>query len=292
MEERNYKLYVHISPSGKRYYGITCQEKCEYRWNDGKGYRTQQYFYRAINKYGWDNFQHIVLFNNLTKDEACLLEQCYIALYDTTNPKYGYNINLGGEHGLHSDETKRKLSENNAKYWKGKTLTEEHKRKIGEASKGRKHTETTKRKIAEANKGNTYSKGKHLSKETKKKMSEAKKGKHFTEEHKKKLSESMKAEKNHNYGKHFTEEHKRKIGEGNKGKPKLKGKDNPNSKAILMFTKEDEFIKRFDCIREAIQYLGKDNGSNISKCAKGKIPTAYGYKWKYEEDFNMYRLTV
>ena len=32
MEERNYKLYVHISPSNKRYYGITgINEKR--RWN-------------------------------------------------------------------------------------------------------------------------------------------------------------------------------------------------------------------------------------------------------------------
>ena len=44
MEERNYKLYVHISPSNKRYYGITCQEKCEYRWQNGKGYTPNKHF--------------------------------------------------------------------------------------------------------------------------------------------------------------------------------------------------------------------------------------------------------
>ena len=78
MEERNYKLYVHISPSNKRYYGITSTSTVQ-RWNNGKGYKTQ-YFYRAIKKYGWENFKHEILFDNLTKDEACLLEQCYIAL--------------------------------------------------------------------------------------------------------------------------------------------------------------------------------------------------------------------
>lgn len=102
MEKRNYKLYVHISPSNKRYYGITGREKVELRWQNGNGYKKNIYFYRAIKKYGWDNFKHIVLFSNLTKEEAGLLEQMYITLYDTQNPKYGYNICNGGE-GVDSD---------------------------------------------------------------------------------------------------------------------------------------------------------------------------------------------
>ena len=57
---KTYTLYEHISPSGKIYVGITCR-KPEYRWNYGKGYTTDQmYFKRAIDKYGWDNFQHII----------------------------------------------------------------------------------------------------------------------------------------------------------------------------------------------------------------------------------------
>ena len=133
--DRNYKLYVHISPSSKRYYGITCQSNTNQRWRNGKGYKSNQYFTKAINKYGWDNFEHIVLFDNLTKEEAKLLEQCYIALYDTTNPEYGYNCTLGGE-GMNgyktSDETKVKLS----KAMKNRVFTEEHRKKISEAKKG------------------------------------------------------------------------------------------------------------------------------------------------------------
>lgn len=92
-----YKVYVHINKiNGKRYYGITCQNINE-RWRNGKGYKNHKnskkdtYFYNAINKYGWDNFTHEVLFDNLSKEEACLLEQCYISLYDTTNRNKGYN---------------------------------------------------------------------------------------------------------------------------------------------------------------------------------------------------------
>ena len=68
MEERNYKLYVHISPSNKRYYGITGLKKCEDRWKNGAGYANNKHFTRAINKYTWDNFEHKVLFDNLTKE--------------------------------------------------------------------------------------------------------------------------------------------------------------------------------------------------------------------------------
>ena len=62
-------------------------------------------------------------------------------------------------------------------------------------------------------------KGKTLSEETKKKMSEAKKGKKlkpFTDEHRRKLSEAKKGEKNHFYGKTHTADTRKKISEANK----------------------------------------------------------------------------
>ena len=59
-EKMNYKVYVHISPNGKRYYGITKQE-IEKRWRNGKGYSNNDHFTNAINYYGWDNFDHIVI---------------------------------------------------------------------------------------------------------------------------------------------------------------------------------------------------------------------------------------
>ena len=163
---RNYKLYVHISPNGKRYYGITKQEPYQ-RWKNGLGYKSYKkdsHFYNAIKKYGWDNFKHEVLFNNLTEEEAKLLEQFYIALYDTTNRDKGYNLTLGGEssNGLkHTKETKERLSKINKTY----KHTKEAKIKIGKANKGKHLSEETKRKISEANKGHKHSE------EAKKKMS-------------------------------------------------------------------------------------------------------------------------
>lgn len=71
--------------------------------------------------------------------------------------------------------TRKKRSET----YKGKTLSEEAKRKISEARKGKQ----------------SNFKGKTLSEEAKRKISEAKKGKHLSEETKRKISETLKNKK-------------------------------------------------------------------------------------------------
>ena len=69
---KNYCVYCHTNKiNGKKYIGITCQ-KPNKRWGvDGKKYHESPKFWNAIQKYGWDNFNHEVLFTHLSKDEAC-----------------------------------------------------------------------------------------------------------------------------------------------------------------------------------------------------------------------------
>ncbi len=141
----NYKLYVHIAPNGKRYYGIT-STKPKYRWNNGKGYKDNPYFTKAINKYGWNNIKHEVLLDGLTKHEAQELEQYMIQWYDTANRDYGYNLSLGGESGNHSEETKQKIS----KSIKDKMLSDEYKDKLRKAKLGKKHSEEHNQQISKA----------------------------------------------------------------------------------------------------------------------------------------------
>ena len=136
-----YCVYKHISPSGKVYIGITSQ-KPEYRWNHGKAYYNNKYFCNAINKYGWDNFNHIVIAKGLTKDEAKWIEIQLIDAYNSANREYGYNISLGGESGngyIHTSEWKKQMSEriggeNHPLY--GKHHTKEARQKISEANRG------------------------------------------------------------------------------------------------------------------------------------------------------------
>ena len=149
--ETNYKVYVHISPNGKRYYGITKQEPKK-RWQNGKKYGNNDHFTNAINYYGWDNFKHIVIARGLTEEEAKWLEIELIREFDTTNRDKGYNITKGGEgtNGYkHTEETRKNIG----KIHKGKTLSEETRKKLSEAMKGKTLSEETRKKLSESHKG-------------------------------------------------------------------------------------------------------------------------------------------
>ena len=72
----------------------------EQRWSyEGRGYNKSPHFWNAIQKYGWDNFEHEILFSELTFDEACLQEIEMIRLLNTTDDRFGYNISSGGNGG-------------------------------------------------------------------------------------------------------------------------------------------------------------------------------------------------
>ena len=61
-------VYCHTTPSGKRYIGIT-SKKPEKRWRNGEGYnnKRQQLFYKAIEKYKWENIHHNIISTDLTE---------------------------------------------------------------------------------------------------------------------------------------------------------------------------------------------------------------------------------
>lgn len=114
---RNYSVYEHIFPNGKRYIGITNKDIPEKRWGkNGNGYTEehQPVMYNAIQKYGWDNITHNILYRNLSKEEACALEKRLISKYNTNchRGNEGYNMIDGGEgnpgHKL-SDDAKEKI---------------------------------------------------------------------------------------------------------------------------------------------------------------------------------------
>jgi group I intron endonuclease len=111
MEERKYIVYIHKNKiNGKVYVGITHYTNPKKRWLSGYGYRGSHHFQAAINKYGWDNFEHIILFKNIQKELACREEQLLIKRYK----KKGvcYNIANGGEGSeAMSEEIIEKLKE-------------------------------------------------------------------------------------------------------------------------------------------------------------------------------------
>lgn len=96
MNTRKYLIYKHTNLiNNKVYIGQTCQ-KAKVRWQYGGGYKHNAHFYAAIKKYGWNNFKHEILFENLTKEQADELEIKLIAEYKSYDRQYGYNTSLGG----------------------------------------------------------------------------------------------------------------------------------------------------------------------------------------------------
>lgn len=109
-----YYVYAHINKiNGLIYIGITYQIPSK-RWANGFGYKGNPYFQNAISKYGWDNFYHIILFNNISKELANIVECELIKKYNTTNREFGYNLMNGGNSNKHTDYTKRKIKENHS----------------------------------------------------------------------------------------------------------------------------------------------------------------------------------
>jgi group I intron endonuclease len=145
--------------NGKCYVGQTTNVQA--RWKPGS-YGFCRRFKRAIAKYGWDNFDHIILLQkDMDKEEMDYCEQAWISVLKTTDPKYGYNITAGGGGCLgfpcpKSEETKKKIGDAN----RGKPKpprTEEHLRKASIAKtkwwgvhRDFRHTEESKEKTRQS----------------------------------------------------------------------------------------------------------------------------------------------
>lgn len=248
-QNATYGIYIHILPNNKKYIGITSQKPISKRWAKGKGYKSNAYFTNAINKYGWENIEHKILFENLSKQEAEQKEIELIEKYKSNNKQYGYNIENGGKaNGRVSDETKEKISKKTILFWQSEEYREKQRTAhIGKMpnNKGRKHTEEEKNKIRQNYRYHASNKGKHLSEETKLKISLKNKGKKISDEHKKRLHEgSIKAAKN-------------------------------RQKPILCVEK--------NIIYESLKIASLENKThhaNIIKVLNGERKTAGGYHWK------------
>lgn len=193
--DRSYCVYKHTNKvNGKVYIGITSQRPKK-RWDCGRGYQKNDHFWRAIQKYGWDNFDHEIIVEGLSPDEAFAEEQRLIQKYGSQDYEKGYNLSSGGEGGAtgmsgekhpmygkhHSLETKARLSamkkgvpyspERYAAFLENldrEALRERALRTIAGYNEGKSWDAETKRRISESNRG------KKRSEETKRRISEAK----------------------------------------------------------------------------------------------------------------------
>lgn len=254
----NYCVYMHTNKINcKKYIGQTCMKPTK-RWNSGKGYQGNTYFWNAIQKYGWDCFDHKIIASNLTKEEADNFERLLIKKLDSTNPNKGYNLQDGGSHGQPSE-----LSREN----------------IRRSAQKRNQNEEWRKKQSESHIGlqtgvNNGMYGKKHSEESKQKMREASTDKHPSEETRQKMKVSHLGEKNVMYGKVHSEKTRQKISEKNKGI------NNPKIKKVNQYDLNGVLIKTWDFIKLAGNTLGIPP-QNISRCCRTEKGTAGGFKWSY-----------
>ena len=133
-------IYVILNDvDGKLYIGQTVnfkERKKNHLVSLRSGTHSNEHLQRAFNKFGEEHFT-IKILQECKENELDDLERFYIAKYDSTNKKKGYNILEGGErpgYRKHNAETKKKMS----LAGKGRKFSEAHKKNIGLANKGKK----------------------------------------------------------------------------------------------------------------------------------------------------------
>lgn len=256
MTDKKFIIYAHINKTNNKIYiGQTCM-KPENRWRNGKGYKENDYFCNAINKYGWDGFEHVILYENLSEDEANILEEELIRKYKSTDRKYGYNIMYGGNNHTLAESTKEKLSI--AGKERMKNLTKEQLAEIG-------------RKISIANSGekNGFYGKKHTDKT-----------KMLMREHHSHLF----GENHPMYGYHHSVETRENWSKNRKNKNLYS--DNPKARAVNQYDKDMNYIRTFSTIKEAAELCGIKYQGNISSCCSKKIKSCGGYIWRYADEQN------
>jgi group I intron endonuclease len=153
-------IYKHTSPSGKSYIGQTKDYAARCGQHQLESSRCAA-FKAAIKKYGWNNFTHEILVDQITLEEANTLEVFYIAEHRSLSPN-GYNLTTGGKVCKMSKETVAKLSariysdESKAKMsaaGKGKVISGTTKQKMSTKKQGIPRDEATKQKISHSNMG-------------------------------------------------------------------------------------------------------------------------------------------
>lgn len=137
-------IYLLASPSSKLYIGRTCNYSSRMNRHENMSDDCRK-LNKAIKKHGWDNFDIIILEDNLTYTKATARETFFIRLFDSVAS--GYNILHGGV-GLGSGKDGVNF---------GRKHTEEHRTRNADAKKGDKNpnfgvprTSETRIKISES----------------------------------------------------------------------------------------------------------------------------------------------
>lgn len=257
-KDGKYIVYIHRNKMNNHSY-IGKTHNIKERWRRNGAYyqkkdKNEKYyqpvFARALNKYTWDGFEHIIFAENLTEQEASHIEKLLIAIFKTNicrynKPHYGYNMTDGGDGAA------------------GRTMSDETRKLFSDIRQGT-HCGTD----------NPFY-GKHHSNESKQKMKEyalnrpIEVNQKIGQKAKERLSNP---ENNPMFGKHIADHVKQVISD-------------THSIPVVQLTLCGEFINEYKNSYEVEAILGIDSAS-IRRCCTGSQLSAGGFQWVEKEKYD------
>lgn len=274
-----YNGYIYIirnNVNNKVYIGKT-RRTVEIRWRqhiNSVHYKAMQniHFYKALQKYGVNNFYVETLEHITSNDKSDLiknlneLEKYYIQKYDSF--KNGYNSTLGGDGGS------------------GRIVSKEERRKLSEFKKGKPHSKEHVKKSALGHKGLV------ISKDTKDKIKNA----HITPilqysidgtfikewESIKSATDGMGLKSTASIRRCLSGKSKQSSGYVWKYKYQTAPNKKLQKRPVLQYTINDELVAEFESAAEAARNVADATDYGIIKCCKNKQITSGGYKWIYK----------
>ncbi len=325
MIEKTRCIYLHRNKiNGKIYVGQTVhQDNLNKRtYSNGNGYKgknkngNDSKFWRAIQKYGWDNFEHIIVEKDIpTLEIANEREQYWIAFYNSY--KNGYNSTLGGEGAkgrIFTEEEREYRSklykgEGNPMYGKrgklapayGRVMSEEQKNKIAKANIGRSVSDETRNKLSNVRKqmnlvgerSSFY--GHHHTQEIKERIgrlakermslsdnpfNEYERTNDIRNQISNTLKEYYKTHDNPRKGKHWDEKHKKQMSDRIKQDPTAMNRiielGKENGISVNQYDLKGNFIKTYNSILEAQNETGAAHTTIIRCCKRYKSAKSAG----------------
>lgn len=273
-------IYMRISPSGGKYIGKTMYLE-EHRWKEHvkEAYNKNSPRYndlinKAIRKYGPDNFDVIILEDNLTIDELNAREQYWIKTEKTyyLENQHGYNMTYGGDGAI-------KYNSNNFKqlWLKGYNCKE-----IANIYNCQPNTVSLHLQASGISKEDIAARQAELAKiqnttirqyadeiisKWKQGMSQIQLSKEYNCSYTtiKSILHNCLDITNEEFFKHRS----------------ISNLNNSNCKIILQFDLKDNFIKEWPSMTDAAKALNTST-SVISRACSGQRKTAKGFKWKYK----------
>jgi len=248
-QNNNWTVYIHTCKvNQKSYVGITSKPP-NIRWKNGEGYKTQ-IFYRAIQKYGWDNFIHKIIATNLTEQAAKQMEILLIDRLKTLITQNGYNVSTGGGgfNGIKEKANKAaraKKSKPVCQY----TLNFELVDIYFNANEAHQKTGIDRKSINSCCNGKLKTAGGYIW--------VFNSNRQVFLDNKEAIIDNIQTDKN---------------------------KDN-FGKTVYQFDRQFNFISKYLSIHDAAKAVNARH-CNISKACRGELKTSHGYIWRFENDID------